>query len=112
MSAAPYVSFAQLAPRKTGQRNLVRFRKPENIRKQTNWNGLWENVCLVNANNWLKALAQNIPPLYVESLPISKAKFEDLQVLKIFCSPSAQKYFDNLSKAEHADDGSDEEYCD
>ena len=50
--------------------------------------------------------------LYVESLPISKAKFEDLQVLKIFCSPSAQKYFDNLSKAEHADDGSDEEYCD
>ena len=85
---------------------------PKNIRKRTNWNGFWENVCLVNANNWLKALAQNIPPLYVEPLPISKANFEDLQVLKIFCSPSAQIYFDNLSKAEHADDGSDEEYCD
>ena len=85
---------------------------PKNIPKRTNRKGLCENVCLVNANNCLTALAQNIPQLYVKLLPISKAKFEDLQVLKIFYSPSAQKSFDNLSKAEHADDGSDEEYCD
>lgn len=34
--------------------------------------------------------------LYTEKIPVSKPKFQDLQVLKKFCSEEAQHYFDTL----------------
>ena len=67
---------------------------PKGIRKRTSWHGLWEQVMLLNKKNYLLSL--RIPILPTAPLPISKEKFKDLQVLKKFCSPQADQFFDSL----------------
>ena len=41
---------------------------------------------------------------YSELLPISEAKFKDLQVLKQFCSPENRAFYEQLPSTIHADD--------
>lgn len=41
-------------------------------------------------------------PHYTDPLPISRAKFDDLQVLKRFCAIEAQQFFDNKEMSKRA----------
>ena len=41
-----------------------------------------------------RAIQVPLSPLYSGKLPISEAKYADLQVLKTFCSLQAQQFYD------------------
>jgi len=70
--------------------------KLKGLLKRTSWNGMWENITITATNGQRHLGDSGLSPIYLEALPISKAKFEDLQVLKQFCLPSAQDFFNNL----------------
>lgn len=66
------------------------------------YNGAWEEAFITGRK---KKQNVKIPenefllpgPSYAQEIPISKEKYEDLMVLKKFCSIKAQEYFINLS---------------
>ncbi|GFN95968.1 hypothetical protein PoB_002247400 [Plakobranchus ocellatus] len=77
------ISFSQDHPR------LISFRN--------SWNGPL-NTSVVSKPVGKKGAARQPPliPMYRDRLPISLAKFKDLQVLKTFCTQPAQDFFENL----------------
>lgn len=55
-----------------------------------------------------------LAPSYPDQISISKAKYEDFQVLKKFCRQEAQNFFTNLpvQEQEASENTLDEEYFD
>ncbi|XP_049788549.1 uncharacterized protein LOC126192289 [Schistocerca nitens] len=70
----------------------------EDILYQTTYNRVWERVVIVKRNNRppqneefiLRGLSYDGP------IPISAAKYKDLQSLDKFCEPKARIFFENL----------------
>lgn len=66
------------------------------------YNGAWEEACITGRRKGknYSTITDNeflLPgPSYFEDIPISKEKYEDLQVLKKFCGIKAQEYFTNI----------------
>ena len=65
-----------------------------------NWNGAY-STAVISKPVGTRSRAMQVPrtPLYSGKLPISEAKYADLQVLKTFCSLQAQQFYDDLPHA-------------
>ena len=68
---------------------------------RNNWHGHYESAVVSPRRKTLPAnietvLKSDMERNYLQPLPISLAKFEDLQVLKRFCDPRHHAFFDNL----------------
>ena len=75
--------------------------KAKGVRKRTSWNGLWELVMLLNKKKKknLSCLHVQMPNLYSGSLPISRDKLKDLQVLKeVLLTPSCTIFWPPASR--------------
>ncbi|XP_072401358.1 uncharacterized protein [Diabrotica undecimpunctata] len=78
---------------------------PRIVEHRSSYNGHWESSVIREP---IKDLTEVYPKgqfelpqkLYNALLPISDAKFKDLQHLKTFCGPKAKTYFENLPVAE------------
>lgn len=73
---------------------------PRMMLHRSSYNGPHTESVVIEAKRKRASLEEGcfyLPPrLYFEKLPISEAKFKDLQHLKKFCSEKAQQYFTNL----------------
>ncbi|XP_012561033.1 uncharacterized protein LOC105846628 [Hydra vulgaris] len=79
---------------------------PTVLQYRFNWNGPFERVVITKAIGKKKQLLRKpLTRLYNERLPISCANYADLQVLKYFCMPEAQQFFNDLPyKGQLSDD--------
>nr|XP_047133750.1 uncharacterized protein LOC105848138 [Hydra vulgaris] len=79
---------------------------PTVLQYRFNWNGPFERVAITKAIGKKKQLLRKpLTHLYNERLPISCAKYADLQVLKYFCMPEVQQFFNDLPyKGQLSDD--------
>ncbi|RUS69503.1 hypothetical protein EGW08_022732 [Elysia chlorotica] len=70
---------------------------PRTIQHRANWNGPFETSVLSKPLG-KRGVAQQPPlsPIYQERIPMTLAKFKDLQILKTFCSATAQQFYDNI----------------
>lgn len=66
------------------------------------WNGPFDTA-VISKQVGRKTTTVSLTPLYNDRLPITKAKYDDLQVLKRFCNTEAQQYYDNLPQAGDAE---------
>ena len=73
---------------------------PRFLRYRENWNGAYSTAVVLKPVG-TRTMARQVPltPLYSGKLPISEAKYADLQVLKTFCSIQAQQFYDDLLHA-------------
>ena len=73
---------------------------PRLLRYRENWNGAY-STAVISKPVGARTSARQVPltPLYSGKLPISEAKYIDLQVLKTFCSLQAQQFYDDPSHA-------------
>lgn len=79
---------------------------PSLIQYREAWHGPYSTAVLskpVGKRGLIKQ--QPLASLYAAPIPISAAKFADLQVLKKFCSPEAQEFFGTLPHAGNIPDG-------
>ena len=69
---------------------------PRLLRYRENWNGAY-STAVISKPVGTRTRARQVPltPLYSGKLPISEAKYADLQVLKTFCSLQAQQFYDD-----------------
>ena len=70
---------------------------PQQILHRETWGGAFE-IAVVVRNTRQQAVQPEIrmKKAYSRPIPLSKAKFQDLQVLKKFCLPLTQRYFESL----------------
>ena len=71
---------------------------------RNNWNGEFSLSSPFKANQQQELPQIEFQLAYATALPISKAKYNDLQVLKKFCSLENQAYFDSLPKSNDVPD--------
>ena len=73
---------------------------PRLLRYRENWNGAY-STAVISKPVGTRTRTRQVPltPLYSGKLPISEAKYADLQVFKIFCSLQAQQFYDDLPHA-------------
>jgi hypothetical protein len=74
------------------------------VQHRSSWNGVYESSVIAKPQQ--PRFAQHPKQLYSEVLPIKRAKYDDLQVLKRFCSVENQQFYDMLV---HSDQAVDEE---
>lgn len=81
---------------------------PQLIQYRDSWNGPFLSSHIIKQTGQKqRAVQTGLASLYRERLPIKKAKFDDLQKLKRFCSPSSMHFFDNLPHVNSPDDDGD-----
>jgi len=109
LNAASFLNYtAHLKPRykstcpfKTRPMRQLFISASENKRAvlhRDSWNGVYQASIVCKPSR-----ARHLPPLTpinTTSLPISKAKYEDLQVLKRFCAVENKNFYDNLKYTE------------
>lgn len=69
--------------------------KSKSVQYRDSWNGPWKSSVVVKKKGQC-GLPTDKPLLYTEMLPISDAKFQDLQALKKFVGPEAQEFYSSL----------------
>ncbi|GFO32007.1 vitamin B12-dependent ribonucleotide reductase [Plakobranchus ocellatus] len=84
---------------------VISAQYPGIVKYRNNWHGQMETAAIVSLSAKGKKAAKAIlteqpSRLYAGRLPISVAKFRDLQVLKKFCSPPSQTFFNDLPTSE------------
>ncbi|KAF0719454.1 Uncharacterized protein FWK35_00022951 [Aphis craccivora] len=72
----------------------------QNIQYKTNTNDDCENLPITTKNQ-VTTYVKNVPNLYTAQLPITKAKYEDLQSLKQAIEKDHHSFYDNLKYTEH-----------
>lgn len=82
---------------------------PRLMQYRENWNGPFLSAVMSLPAEKRPRAAPEMEPLYTGQLPISQAKFQDLQVLKRFCSPRAQEFFTQLRTHVTEQESSDSE---
>lgn len=86
---------------------------PRTVNIRTTYNGQWESYDVIDKafiKGGLEIFHKENPHLlYDNKIPVPRAKFEDLQVLKRFCSESAQEFYNALPYCSTVPDHEDDE---
>lgn len=94
-----YVKKCPFKSRPVREMSVVDYH-PRMILHRSSFNGPQTESVVIQAKRKRLSLREGcfeLPPrLYTEKLPISQAKYQDLQQLKNFCSEEAQQYFNNI----------------
>ena len=88
----------------------VKFERdqPRFMMYRLGWHGVYSTAVVNKIQKKKNKVTNHLTPSYTEKLPISDAKYADLQVLKRFCSPESVEFFVNLDHNSSKADDNDE----
>ncbi|RUS83616.1 hypothetical protein EGW08_008635 [Elysia chlorotica] len=89
----------------------IGFGYPPTADDRNNWNGAFESVALKKTGKGSKQSRVTLPlePSHCAPIPITSAKYKDLQGLKKLCKSECQSFFDNLPTQDGQADTADSE---